>query len=260
MSMKTKPWPIVILALLHILAPVGNFFFNAFRLDHTVAEQWQYWFEIYPKPLLAAGILAPVLAGIFIYLCRKWAYYSYIVCLVVIFGLNIYAFTTSLTYITFLTLLAVTLIDLMVVAYFVVPSVAKIYLDPRMRWWEAAPRYNFAQQGTVNGAPAVFRNLSQGGMLATEISLPGESKSIQIQWEGAPTIQAEIVYKGLIQGRESIGLKFNHDPESEKYIKTLIKKLHTDGQIVKERLPGPEDSFSHWFKKFISSGDGLFPR
>lgn len=258
--MKTKPWPIVILALLHILAPVGNFFFNAFRLNHTVAQQWQYWFDLYPKPLLFAGIFAPILAGVFIFLCRKWAYYLYLVCVVVILSLNIYAFSTSLTMTTFLTLLLVTVIDLLVVAYFVVPSVAKIYMDPRMRWWEAAPRYHFAQQGTVNGAPAIFRNLSIGGMLATEMSLPGDSKIIELQWEGSPLISAEIVYKGMIQGKESIGLKFNHTPETEKYIKNLLRKLHAEGNIVKERLPGPEDSFSHWFQKFISTGQGLFPR
>lgn len=255
--MKARPWPIIILALMHVLAPVGNFFFNALRLNHSMAQQWQYWFEIYPKPLLLASLLSPILAGVFIYLCKRWSYFAYLVMLAVIFGINFYAYSTSATPATLITLIVVLLIDLLAVAYFVVPSVQKIYMDPRMRWWEAAPRFYFNQDGSINGQGAVFKNLSQGGLLATHTSLLPEGSEVQIEWIGIEPIQGKIVYSGPIRGEQSMGIQFSHNSESKRLIEELTKKLHAEGQIVKERLPGPEDAFIPWLKRLLTTGKGL---
>ncbi|MFP5519801.1 MAG: PilZ domain-containing protein [Bdellovibrionia bacterium] len=258
--MKIKPWPIIILAVLHILAPIGNFVFNAFRLNHSFAQQWNYWFEIYPKPLLAVSLLTPIIAGIAIYICRKWSYYLYLVCLSIIFFVNLYAFSTSFNVQTLLALILVTAIDLVAVAYFVLPSVKKIYLDPRMRWWEAMPRYHFDEKGTINNIEATFVNISQGGLLARSSSRFTDNSHVEVRWANSPTLKAHIVYQGIIHGHESIGVKFEHTPESEKYIKQLIRQLEQNGKILKERLPGPEDSFGAWLKKLLTRGEGLIPK
>ncbi len=129
--------------------------------------QVHYWFEIIPKHLLFVYVFVPIMAGVFIYICRRWSYWAYLGCLALIFLSNLYSFLTSMNLSTFLALVIVLLADLVVVAYFVVPSVQKVYFDPRMRWWEAAPRYNFDTEGFVNGQRAFIKNLSQGGLFMT---------------------------------------------------------------------------------------------
>lgn len=259
--MKTKPWSLIVLALLHVLAPLGNLLLNAVRAGRTFPAQLHYWFEVLPKPLLFVYVGVPILAGIFIYICKRWSYWAYLVCLAIIFASNLYSYWTSMNWSTLIALIVVLLVDLLIVAYFVVPSVQKIYFDPRMRWWEAAPRYNFNHEAVVNGSKAFIKNLSQGGMFMTSGPALQANDSLEISWnyEGQETkVLGKVLYKspdGL-----SCGVRFQHTPESQRTVKDVIDSLHAKKLIVVERLPGPEDSFGVWLKKLFTKGEGLFPK
>lgn len=257
--MKTKPWSLIVLALLHVLAPVGNLLFNAFRSGRSLSAQWHYWFDVLPKGLLLIYVGIPVLAGVFIFICRRWSYWAYLVCLAVVFMSNLYSFYTSANIATFVALMAVLLIDLFIVAYFVVPSVQKVYFDPRMRWWEAAPRYHFSQEAVVNGKKASIKNLSQGGMFLSVGPDLKENDRIEASWEydgQTSKVQGVVAYRSPA----GIGIRFEHSGESQRQVKSVIEKLHKNDQIVKERLPGPEDSFGVWLKKLVTKREGLFPK
>ncbi|MGZ3774570.1 MAG: PilZ domain-containing protein [Pseudobdellovibrionaceae bacterium] len=258
--MKTKPWSLIVLALLHVLAPIGNLFLNAYRAGRTLEQQWYYWFLILPKYIATIYILVPILAGIFIFLCRRWSYWAYLACLAILFISNVYGYWTSMHWNTLIMLLLVLGIDLIVVAYFIVPSVQSVYMDPRMRWWEAAPRYNFRQEGTLNGEKLFIKNISQGGLLATFESNHNIGDKVLCVWnfEGVEhKFSGNIIYQNPQLG---YGIKFEHTPETQRHIKGLIDKLHARKAIVIERLPGPEDSFGVWLKKLLMSGEGLFPK
>lgn len=261
--MKRKPWPLILIAVLHILAPFGNLLLNAVKSGRTLPDQWFYWSQVLPKTLVFTYVALPIIAGILILICRRWSYWLYLGCLGLIFISNIYSFTTNANLTSFLIMVAVVLIDLLVVAYFVVPSVQKVYFDPRMRWWEAAPRYHFDVEGQVNGAAAYLKNLAQGGLFITRGPDLAEGDHCDIYWnfEGQEVrMPGKIVYRSSRAGLPGWGVKFDAHPENERKIAQVIATLHRRGKVVAERLPGPEDSFGVWLKKLLTTGEGLFPR
>ncbi|MNU02580.1 hypothetical protein D3C72_2463330 [compost metagenome] len=56
------------------------------------------------------------------------------------------------------------------------------------------------------------------------------------------------------------GVRFNHTPETSSAMKRLMNRLNKKGLIVRERLPGPEDTFIAWLKKLLHNKENLFPR
>lgn len=261
--MKRKPWPIILLALLHILAPLGNIIFNSYRAGRSYSQTWDYWFHTLPKPLFLAYVVVPPIAGLFIFICKRWSYWCYVACLGLVFLANAYGFWTSMNWLNFLTLLAVLVVDILAVAYFVVPSVRKVYFDPRMRWWETAPRYVFNVQGTVSGMSGYIKNISQGGALIETSMSYLEGQPVEIQWshEGRSfAVPGKVVYKKPQGAGFGYGVRFDHTPQTEKSMVALVQKLHKQGKMIRDRLPGPDDSFGAWLKKLVSTREGLFPK
>ncbi|WP_413586888.1 PilZ domain-containing protein [Bdellovibrio sp. HCB274] len=258
--MKRKPWAIIVLALLHIIAPLGSFIFNAVRAGRTFEAQWYFWTKVLPPAFMLIYVCLPILAGIFIYLCKRWSYWAYLGCLAIIFVTNVMAFMANMTLLNFVYLIVVLLVDLLAVAYFVVPAVRQVYFDPRMRWWEAAPRFVFKNAVTVNGAEGEISNISKGGLfINTGLNL-FEDQSVNLEWsfEGQ-TYKAlgTVVFKS--KANTGYGIQFK-ELDSAGAIKNLCNTLKSRGQMVPERLPGPEDSFGVWLKKVLTSREGLFPK
>ncbi|MNJ99881.1 PilZ domain protein [compost metagenome] len=259
--MKRKPWAIIILALIHVLAPIGNLIFNAWRSGRTLSEQWHYWFHILPKHLLLIYLLIPVLAGIFIYICRRWSYWAYLGCLLVIFLSNVYGFLTSMSTMNFVFLCVTLVVDLLVVAYFVVPSVRKVYFDPRVRWWETAPRYIFSPTVVVNGHKAKMNNISIGGLFVADATSLEEGQDVAMEWSYNNQdykATGKVVYKNA--RAQGYGVRFSESSESDPSLKKLISLLDAEGKIVPDRLPGPDDTFMAWLKKLVIRREGLFPK
>lgn len=236
---------------------------NALRSGRSLSQQWVYWFEVLPKSLLLIYVAVPILAGVFIYICRRWSYWAYLGCLAIILISNLYSYWTNMNISTLILLLVVLIVDLLVVAYFVVPSVQKVYFDPRMRWWEAAPRYHFNHMGTVNGEKGFIKSISQGGLFLTSAPDLREGSTVDLAWsyQGQDvSVKGEVVYKRSAGDMPGYGIKFQHAGESERHLKSLVGKLRSEGLIISERLPGPEDSFGAWLKRLVTKGEGLFPK
>jgi len=260
--MKRKPWPIILIALFHVLAPFGNIIFNSLRADRTLIQTWNFWYYALPKPLFITYVILPPLAGIFIFICKRWSYWCYVVCLSFIFFSNVYGFWTNMNLLNFLALALVMIIDLLVVAYFVTPSVRVVYFDPRMRWWETAPRYNFNLNGLMGGHPGFIKNISAGGALVESGSSYSEGESVELSWDYENVSYAmlgKIVYQKPLKPPYACGVKFDHDAKSKKTMKSLVKRLHKEGKMTQDRIPGPEDSFFAWVKKLATNKQGLFP-
>lgn len=261
--MKRKPWSLIILALLHILSPIGSFVVNALNAGRSLSEQWYYWFHVIPGYLTAFYIAAPILAGVLIYICHRWSYWAYIVCIALTLFSNIYSYSTNMTVPTLFLLIGIALLDIFVVAYFMVPSVQKVYFDPRLRWWEAAPRYHFNNEGIVNGSKANLTSLSIGGLFMNLNATLDIGDKVDIHWkfnEKETNISGIVLYKTSNQANPGYGVRFDHTHDTTKAVTEVIKDLHAKKQIIVERMPGPEDSFGVWFKKLITTGEGLFPK
>lgn len=172
-----------------------------------------------------------------------------------------YGYWTDMHWDTFIAMLLALGVDVIVVAYFIVPSVQSVYLNPRMRWWEANPRYNFNHEGLANGKRSLIKVLSQGGLFMTSGSSFKEGEKVEFAWNFEDVtckVSGIVIYEA--DGVAGYGVRFEHTPESQKQIKQIIEKLHTQGQIVADRLPGPEDRFGVWLKKLFTRGEGLFPK
>ncbi|HEX7673127.1 MAG TPA: PilZ domain-containing protein [Bdellovibrio sp.] len=264
--MKRKPWAIILLAALHILAPLGNLFINAHRAHHTLLQHWNWWLYVMPRPLFLSYVVLPILAGIFIFICKRWSYWLYLVCLALIFVSNIYGFSTNANLTNLILLLVLLIVDLLAVAYFVVPAVRNVYLDPRLRWWEAAPRYIFSNAVEINGTETetgTIKNISEGGLFVLSNINLFEGSNVKLSWLFEGTVYAaegKVVYKSNRAQAEGYGIQFHHSSDMQKNIKMLCAKLRERGQIVPDRLPGPEDSFTHWLKNLVLKREGLFPK
>ncbi len=263
--MKRKPWAIIILAILHIFAPLGNLIINAHWLHHSLLEHWNYWMNFMPRILFMTYVVLPVIAGVAIFICRRWSYWIYLGCLGLIFTSNIYSFYTDVSLVKFLFLLFVLIVDLLAVAYFVVPAVRVVYMDPKLRWWESAPRFQFAHIIDINKRlnAGHIKNISEGGaFLTTEFPLK-EGNRISLTWDFENhyyQVSAVVVFKNTRANAEGYGVQFNHTNESKKQIKRLCAKLKVSGLLIQTVVPGPEDSFGNWLKKLIFSREGLFPK
>ncbi|HWU44527.1 MAG TPA: PilZ domain-containing protein, partial [Bdellovibrio sp.] len=255
----------IVLAVLHILAPLGNLWVNAHYIHQTIFEHWHFLLKFMPMSVLLPYLILPVLAGIFIFICKRWSYWAYLVCLFLIFAANVYGFSMNPQVGSLIMLLVILLIDLVVVAYFVVPAVRNVYLDPRLRWWEAAPRYTYHNSIDVNGVEGAgtVKNISEGGLFAVLSQPLFEGQSAKLTWlfEGKTyQVDAKVVYKSARSNVDGYGVQFAHTPETQKQLKLLCSQLRERGQLVPDRLPTPEDSFVHWLKNLVTKREGLFPK
>lgn len=260
--MKQRPWPIILIAVLHGLAPLGNIIFNSLRSGRELMETWNFWYYALPKPLFISYVVLPPLAGIFIYICKRWSYWSYVGCLLLIFASNAYGFWTQMNLANFLALSGVLLVDLLIVAYFVAPSVRKVYFDPRMRWWETAPRYHFDRSGLIEGKDILIKNISKGGVLIETEHSFYENQNVELSWkykEHLYTMTGTVVYQKPLGAHFGYGIRFHPTSETQNQMASLIKIIHSEGKIVQDRLPGPEDGFFIWLKNLIKNRQGLFP-
>jgi hypothetical protein len=258
--MKRKPWAIIVLAVFHILAPVGNLILNSHRMNRSLLQTWSYWAHGLPKSLFVAYVILPPLAGIFIYLCRRWSYWAYILCLSWIFAANAYSLWTNASMLNLIIFCVVILLDLLAVAYFVVPSVRTVYFDPRLRWWETAPRYPLTLEAKIDEHVGLIKNISIGGIFLE--AWPGitQNKTVNLEWsyEGRNyKTPARIVYKS----DKGYGIQFQHSPQTHKMMKEFINLLIKQGILPTDsRAAGPDDGFLTWLWRLFTKGEGLFPR
>lgn len=261
--MKRKPWAIIVLALLHILAPIGSLVFNARRAGRPVIDHWVYWMHGLPKHLFFIYVIIPIVAGVMIYICRRWSYWVYLGCLLVIFLSNLYSFSLNMNLVNFVALMSVLIIDVLAVAYFVVPAVRQVYFDPRIRWWEAAPRFIFKHQATVNDKNGEINNISRGGLFIKTSTNLEEGQNVHLEWSFENVnyaVPGRVVYKSTRVASEGYGIQFHEPNVADKELKKLCQNLKARGQMVPDRIPGPEDSFGAWLKKLVTKHEGLFPK
>lgn len=261
--MKRKPWAIIVIASLHFVAPFGNLILNSMRSGRGLIQTWHYWVYALPTPLVITYVALPPLAGIFIYICRRWSYWCYVACLGLIFLSNVYSFWTSMSLLNFAMLFLVLLIDVVAVAYFMVPSVRQVYFDARLRWWETAPRFNLEVSGVMNGDRGFIKNISAGGALVESSLSYVQDQDVTLEWsyEGKDfKIPGHVIYQKPSGGLIGFGVKFTHTLETQQAMSGLTELLNKQDRIVKDRLPGPEDTFKAWIKKLITTRQGLFPK
>lgn len=264
--MKRRPWPIILLALFHFLAPIGNFFFNA---HYVPVDAWTYFMAHFEPVNLGSSLiffLVPPLAGVAIYVCKKWSFWVYVALMAFILVFSLYNWKSRPEIESIVPLVTLFVVNIALVAYFLIPAVRRIYFDPRLRWWETKPRYKVDYQAQVlfdgKTTTGEISNLSEGGVFVKLKNGPADNEKVSVQFDDSgKTYKIE----GLAIHHENLksmgtGIRFSHSGESLKELYQLTKRLEAEGKRIHTRAPGPEDSLSSWIKKVFKTGEGLVPK
>lgn len=251
--MKRRPWPIILLALAHIFAPIGNILINATISPINFSNYIKLLFYPTNRVTLIVFVLIPILAGIMIYLCKKWSYILYVLLMLIPFSYSLQSSLKSNSKLVLLALVFSFIINLLVIAYLFLPRVRKVYFDPKLRWWETKPRYktNFQSLLSFNGSNhnVDIKNISEGGaFLETNLEIPTDT-ILKLTLNNLEFL-GTVVYKkpGATTG---YGFKFEKQSTKQEGLKSLIEKLENEGALIRGFEPGPEDSFVNWVKSLV---------
>ena len=265
--MKRRPWPIIILAIFHALSPVGNFFFNAKFVNLSYSQYLSAYFDSTNAVASLFFFVLPPLAGLAIYLCKKWSLLAYFGIMTVILIHSIYNWSSRPELETIIPLIILFIVNLSIVAYFLIPAVRLVYFDPRLRWWETKPRYSVNYDATIKYNDQIINakvmNLSESGLFALiKDFVPTDSTKIEISFVDDGTTYSMIgtVIHHTRQGEMGIGIRFIHTADASRSIKFLTRKLDSEGKRNTSRDPGPEDSFTRWFKDFLKNPKTMVPK
>ncbi len=267
--MRRRPWSLVFLALFHFLAPVGNIALNAFISGEPL---WEYFQMATTGPYLEKNwfmMLAPIVAGVAIYSCKKWSFYVYLVSITGLFVFSYIGFLSKNGSIGFVPLFLVYLVNISVVVYFLIPAVRNIYFDRRMRWWEIKPRYNcaFQSQWQFEDNDVIHEgevgNISVNGLFLKSAIYPRDEDSviIKIPFDGRDpvTLKGRVVFHKTAK-KIGFGVQFDHSPQSKQDTINIVHDLDEKGLRVKNLDIRPEDSLTFWLRTLISTGKGLIPK
>ena len=138
--MKRRPWPIILLAIFHVIAPLGNILVNSYLAKVSLSVYLQVLTAPENLKTLLVFVLVPLAGAVLIYICKKWSYILYIVLMTIPFGYSLLSYLKNATFGMTVALVVFYFVNMLVIGYFLLPAVRRLYFDPRMRWWETKPR------------------------------------------------------------------------------------------------------------------------
>ena len=267
-EMRRRPWSLVILAILHFLAPIGNLILNALIVQESVLK---YFVRAMSPEYLGQNwviVVAPVVAGVSIYSCKKWSYYVYLFAITLLFIFSYTGYLSKSEAIGFFPILLVYIVNISVVSFFLLPAVRSIYFDRRMRWWEIQPRYkcNFQCEFTnLKGGESKLGqvgNISANGLFLRADEMPEDQDEIVVELPFDEGINLRFKGRVIVHNRVDavgFGVQFIHTKESRAAAKELIDDLEIKGMRISTLDGRPEDSFTYWLRTLLTTGKGIIP-
>lgn len=265
--MKRRPWILVVLAIVHILAPIGNLLINAYWARIPFWRYIQIFFQPANFERQWVHIIVPMVAGIAIYLCRFWSFWVYLFCMCLLFTFSYFGYVERSGSVSLVGLITVYVANIVVVGYFLVPAVRVVYMDPRLRWWETKPRYRAdikARFRNIDGADLTWgtvSNFSEGGLFLKSESVPADRSIIQVLFDYAEDsfeFSGEVIlHKQRVS--QGFGVKFVDHPLIKQRAKKVTEELDKQGMLIQDRQRNSEDNFTHWLKRLVKTGKGIFP-
>jgi hypothetical protein len=219
--MKTRPWPLVILALFQIFVPAFNLWFCARVLNMNVgAYATALWGDSTPGQLLEFYALG-LIAGLVIFRARRWSYPLFLA--ITLFA----AWRIYRSHVAFPSLLS---LPLLFGAYAANAALVAYFLLPTVRWWESQPRFQVELDARADETPVRILNLSEGGaFIEAAAGLPQGAFSLRFEWQGERyEIDARVVYRHA--DGQGIGLQFAPSRAFRKRIRELTRRIAASGQ------------------------------
>ncbi|MCM2279702.1 MAG: PilZ domain-containing protein [Oligoflexia bacterium] len=262
--MRFRPWPIVILAVLHWLAPLGNFLFSAWLEGVTLAVYWAQFRESTDLLGYVDFFLLLPIGGLAIYSCKKWSYPIFLLVTLETVSVNVMTWRQSPELFPLPLLLALSLLDALFVGYFLLPAVRAAYMDPRLRWWEAQPRYQIrlpvrikypGRKGADRGAIA---NISVGGLMIGTSAKLDERADFHFTVLGRHyAVEGKRVYQRG-DGPYFCGIEFIHTEKTRRELTRLIRALRILRFSTRDREEQLRDLW-RWALTLVTTGKGWVP-
>ena len=168
-------------------------------------------------------------------------------------------------------LLATYVVNVSLVVYFLIPAVRAVYSNPRLRWWEIAPRYQVSLKVKLSGNwgdhTATLLNISQGGVLLNSSKNLefNESGSMQIKLQNLDfSIRGRVVHRpgrGRLYGVQFIDV----GEETAQQLQKLMQALVLLGSQERSEDPSSPTQpawkdLLQWSKGVLQSGKGIVPQ
>ena len=268
--MDYRPWFIVFLAIFVALSPVQNILMFSFAYDQSVLEYLADVYQFQTGPQLASFYLLPLVAGYSIYAVKNWSFPVF----VTTFTFYMYQTYMTGTFPAVFNDLSLTvaclLMNLILIAYFLLPTVRAAYFDSSVRWWEAKYRYKIEMDAelTSNGKRVTGKisDISEGGVFVTtdgpiELSpeLHMKIKYLTLDFQ----MQGKVVREKKNEANESeygYGIEFCEIPrENQKRLKKLIQALELLEIPRRPKRRDWESDFLGWVLRLVTSGRGITP-
>lgn len=264
--MRTRPWPLVLLALAQILSPLGTILGNAW--SHEVHPRHIFGWILLRGPfeIFEALALMP-LAGVAIFLMKRWSYAFFFAALTWSLASNLKQWHYASGTLSLPAILGLYLTQLALAAYFLTPSVRRTYFDPRVRWWESKPRYELKAPAVLAAggerADGELLNVSEGGAFVSTAPEWRVGDAVMLSFwimNQEFTIAGRIVHaRALSAERHCYGVEFEHSPESRRRFRGVARGLEELG--FQDRTPREPAlaGFKAWLTRLLKTGKGLTP-
>jgi hypothetical protein len=270
--MKYKPWPIVCLAFLHLCAPFISFYLIYFYFDLTPVRYFQLAWQNSDIFSIFLHLTFP-LAGIIIYQYKRWSLPAF-------WSLQLAAFIFNIIFILraneqqlyqlSLVMMGLTILNLLITSYFLLPVVRQSFFDQSLHWWLVKERYRLEISTTVSkgtkSAEGTIVNISETGVLFQLGKGSDPVSSVRTGDKILLTFSlAQIKFQLLVTivhyhaAKRGYGASFEPMSATEKKeLHNLLKTLKLFGLLQTRDQDSRFNDFRIWLSKF-SKGEGLVP-
>jgi len=265
--MDYRPWFIIFLAVFVALSPVQNILMFSIAYDQSLIEYIADVYQFQTGPQLVSFYFLPLVAGYSIYAVKNWSFPVFVV------SFTFYMYQTYMTG-TFpavfndLGLLSACLaINLIMVAYFLLPTVRAAFFDPSVRWWEAKYRYKITMDVEVTSenkqVTGKISDISEGGMFVTTDEPIDAAADLHIRFKYHTMdflMQGKVVREQTNESNYGYGIEFDEMPRVNlKRLKKLIQALELLEVPRRPKRREWESDFLGWALKLLTSGNGITP-
>lgn len=267
--MQRRPWPLVFLALLQIFGPLGSIAISAYVNKIGFIEMANAIWKYSRAFDLLEFYALPILQGTFIFLAKRFGYYVVIALAAFSTYLNFMEWKIASDVISIPILIAVTVTNLALIGYLLIPSVRAVFMNPRLRWWETPPRYTISIKGQASKAdghpyPCMIIDLSTGGSgIQTESKIFDGNESILLTFEhDSRTIlmRATIVYGRADGTGHRYGLEWQRgSEEDEKRMIALLDELEMKRAPIVRPPPKWREDLMAWWTRARKSPSAWVP-
>ena len=267
--MERKPWPIIILALIHILEPVFKIGFYSAYWNIPILRYVNYLVHLNTSWEHFLFFAAFPIAGLSILAVKAWSLPVFLLMQAITLSAHAYHHhiapqTFSLSLVVFMSTM-----NLAVVTYFLLPAVRLAYLDPSVRWWEALPRFVVDWKAKLSGGnqtkEVLLGNISRGGAFVHARGGVDLKVNANVEIEFS-FLNSPMKLKGVVRhvshdaGTSRVGIEFCELTRVQKKALRLgtkqLKELHYTPQRIQDDT---FVSFKNWAQTLSKTGKGLFP-